>query len=214
MTSLLTTDLVRAVHQATSAEALLQATRELADSGDPQGASCLVQVLGFNNPGAAVAAVEGLIRLGEPAVQAILRQLDDRNYGARAWAVRALAGIGDVRGLELLEEALATDVGPSVRRAAACGLGRLRLEALSEGERQSTRERCLQALQAGKADAEWVVRYAVSVGLESLGGPLRQSGGPLLESAIASLAELSEACREETLVVRLRARLALRRLRP
>ncbi|MFM7314863.1 MAG: HEAT repeat domain-containing protein, partial [Cyanobium sp.] len=29
--------------------------------------------------------------------------------------MRALAGIGDVRGLELLEEALATDVGPSVR---------------------------------------------------------------------------------------------------
>ena len=62
----------------------------------------LVQVLGFNNPGAAVAAVDGLIALGSPAVEPLLSRLDPRNYGARAWAVRALAGIGDVRGLELL----------------------------------------------------------------------------------------------------------------
>ena len=115
---------VEAVRQAASAEELLAATRALAlsDHGgrvEESAIACLVEVLGFNNPGAAVAAVEGLIRLGPSAVDPLLSRLDPRNYGARAWAVRALAGIGDVRGLALLEEALGSDVGPSVRTAPA-----------------------------------------------------------------------------------------------
>ena len=112
-------DQIRAVEQAASATDLLLATRALAGrlaevaDAPPDGSeleeaiATLVQVLGFNNPGAAVAAVDGLIALGSPAVEPLLNRLDPRNYGARAWAVRALAGIGDVRGLELLELGLA-----------------------------------------------------------------------------------------------------------
>ena len=207
---------IRAVQQAASSQAMLSATWALANSDHGESVNteaihCLVEVLGFNNPGAAVAAVEGLIRLGPAAVQPILDSLDPRNYGARAWAVRALAGIGDVRGLELLEEALGTDVGPSVRRAAACGLGSLRLETLEAPQRLAVRERSLQALLAGCRDGEWVVRYAVSVGLESLGlrqDPRLQERQHLLEA----LAALGQPEREETAVVRLRARLALQRI--
>ena len=207
---------IRAVQQAASSQAMLSATWALANSDHGESVNteaihCLVEVLGFNNPGAAVAAVEGLIRLGPAAVQPILDSLDPRNYGARAWAVRALAGIGDVRGLELLEEALGTDVGPSVRRAAACGLGSLRLETLEAPQRLAVRERSLQALLAGCRDGEWVVRYAVSVGLESLGlrqDPRLQERQHLLEA----LAALGQPEREETEVVRLRARLALQRI--
>ena len=173
--------------------------------------ACLVEVLGFNNPGAAVAAVEGLIALGPPAVQPLLERLDPRNYGARAWAVRALAGIGDVRGLALLEEALAQDVGPSVRRAAACGLGQLHLAALSAAARQQTRARALSALLAGCADGEWVVRYAVAVGLERLVQTMEPSPEQR-QQALAALSGLSHPGREETAVVRLRAALAERRL--
>jgi phycocyanobilin lyase beta subunit len=209
---------IRAVRQASSSQAMLQATWALAASDhgedvDVEAVACLVEVLGFNNPGAAVAAVDGLIRLGAVAVEPILESLDPRNYGARAWAVRALAGIGDVRGLELLEEALASDVGPSVRRAAACGLGSLRLEALEPAQRAAVRERALGALLAGCRDGEWVVRYAVSVGLESLGlrlEPLPQEHRQLLEA----LAALGQPEREDTAVVRLRARLAQQRLGP
>ena len=216
---------IEAVEQATSAVALLQATRELADqlagredaaaSADPAhqatAIACLVEVLGFNNPGAAVAAVDGLIALGPAAVEPLLLRLDPRNYGARAWAVRALAGIGDVRGLELLEEALASDVGPSVRRAAACGLGNLKLETLAEAERPAVRVRALDALVAGGRDGEWVVRYAVAVGLETL---VRRMQPSVEESRRAeqALELLSASTTEDTPVVRLRANMARQRL--
>jgi phycocyanobilin lyase beta subunit len=170
-----------------------------------------VNVLGFNNPGAAVAAVDGLIALGATAVEPLLQSLDPRNYGARAWAVRALAGIGDVRGLGLLEEALASDVGPSVRRAAACGLGHLQLETVGEAQRPSVRSRALEALVAGVGDGEWVVRYAVAVGLEALLRQMQPSAEER-ERALQALETLAHGEAEEIPVVRLRASMARARL--
>ena len=210
--------LIAAVEQADSAAALLGATaglaRHLANaaSPEPEAITALVQVLGFNNPGAAVAAVDGLIACGQAAVEPLLANLDAHNYGARAWAVRALAGIGDVRGLDLLEQALGGDIGPSVRRAAARGLGQLRTAGLAEQPRQQVRERALTALEAAAADGEWVVRYAVVVGLESLSLDLDPAGDrhDLRERARCALALLS-APEEDTPVVQLRARQALAR---
>jgi phycocyanobilin lyase beta subunit len=142
-----------------------------------------------------------------------LLQLDPRNYGARAWAVRALAGIGDVRGLDLLVEALLTDVGPSVRRAAAKGLGCLRLQALPADERPAIEQRCLEALVEAVSDGEWVVRYAVAVGLEGLAkGSAWPIEHPSRGYTCAALGRLSDAAHEDTPVVRLRAALALQRL--
>ena len=208
-------DLIAAVELADSSAGLLQTTEDLAHAVDgtaePQAITCLIQVLGFNNPGASVAAVEGLIAIGPAAVGPLLANLDQHNYGARAWAVRALAGIGDVRGMDLLEDALATDVGPSVRRAAARGLGNLRLDDLGAAERQNLNQRCLAALEAACADGEWVVRYAVAVALESLA----QSHPPahaLRARAQEALNTLAQPSLEDTPVVRLRADLALRRL--
>jgi phycocyanobilin lyase beta subunit len=205
-----TSELITALKAADSTENLLAATRALAVCGDPAAAPALVEVLGFNNPGAAVAAVEGLIRLGADAVPSLLR-LDPQNYGARAWAVRALAGIGDVRGVDLLEEALSTDVAASVRRAAARGLGQLNLSALEQAPRRALQERCLRALLAARGDAEWVVRYAVAVGLESLGRQLSADQADLvsLQEALEALAKPSH---EDVAVVRLRATVAMSRL--
>jgi phycocyanobilin lyase beta subunit len=215
--------LIQAVEQADTATALLDATTRLASqlAGDdppaPAAITALVQVLGFNNPGAAVAAVDGLIACGEAAVAPLLDNLDAHNYGARAWAVRALAGIGDVRGLELLEQALAGDIGPSVRRAAARGLGQLRSDSRPAQERREVLERALTALEAAAADGEWVVRYAVVVGLESLALALTPesggSDGELRERALQTLTQLSQPD-EDTTVVRLRANQALGRLAP
>jgi phycocyanobilin lyase beta subunit len=201
---------IAAVRQADSALALLRATQELARCADASAAPVLVEVLGFNNPGAAVAAVDGLINLGEAAVEALL-QLDPDNYGARAWAVRALAGIGDVRGLDLLVDALGTDVAASVRRAAARGLGSLRLEELETDHRQRVQDCCLQALMAATGDGEWVVRYAVVVGLECLGQGLEPSNEALV-LVRQGLVALSEAAEANPPVVVLRARLAQSRL--
>jgi len=206
--------LISAVESASSALELLHATAALARSADAAAAPTLVEVLGFNNPGAAVAAVDGLVAIGSPAVEPLL-QLDPRNYGARAWAVRALAGIGDVRGLDLLIEALLTDVGPSVRRAAAKGLGNLQLAALTVGERAAIAQRCLDALVGAVSDGEWVVRYAVVVGLEGLAlGCGWSQDHPGHGHICTGLAQLGDPSCEEASVVRLRAALALQRLQP
>ena len=215
--------LIEAVEQADTATALLAATTRLAShlaGGNPPAPAAiaaLVQVLGFNNPGAAVAAVDGLIACGETAVAPLLDNLDAHNYGARAWAVRALAGIGDVRGLELLEQALGGDIGPSVRRAAARGLGQLRCGNLPAEERREVQERALTALETAAGDGEWVVRYAVVVGLESLVHDLRpetnSSERDLRERALQTLTLLSHPD-QDTTVVPLRANQALGRLGP
>lgn len=201
---------ITALQQADSAQDLLRATQELAASADASAAPVLVEVLGFNNPGAAVAAVEGLISLGTAAVDALL-QLDPENYGARAWAVRALAGIGDVRGLELLLDALGSDVAASVRRAAAKGLGQMQLAELPPDQQQVVQRQCLAALLAATSDGEWVVRYAVAVGLEALAPALEPDGASLvhLHQGLVALTQAEEA---NPPVVSLRARLALTRL--
>ena len=201
---------IAALQQAGSALALLQATQELASCADARAAPVLVEVLGFNNPGAAVAAVEGLISLGTAAVDALL-QLDPENYGARAWAVRALAGIGDVRGLELLLDALGSDVAASVRRAAAKGLGQMQLAELPPDQQQDVQRQCLGALLAATSDGEWVVRYAVAVGLELLAAGLPPHL-PEWQQARAGLVTLLAAATDNAPVVQRRAHLALLRL--
>jgi phycocyanobilin lyase beta subunit len=203
-------ELITSLRQASSSEELLLATRQLASCGVAGAAPVLVEVLGFNNPGAAVAAVDGLIGLGAVAVPPLL-QLDPDNYGARAWAVRALAGIGDVRGLDLLVDALGTDVAASVRRAAARGLGNLRLDELAADRRREVQDCCLQALLAATSDGEWVVRYAVAVGLEGLGQDLALSSEALARVR-QGLVALSKAAEANPPVVVLRARLAQLRL--
>jgi phycocyanobilin lyase subunit beta len=202
--------LISRLRQASSSEELVLATRQLAGCMAEAAAPALVEVLGFNNPGAAVAAVDGLIALGAAAVPSLL-QLDPENYSARAWAVRALAGIGDVRGLDLLVDALGTDVAASVRRAAARGLGNLRLTELEADRRRSVQACCLEALMAATGDGEWVVRYAVAVGLECLGQGLEPSSDAL-GLVRQGLVALSEAAEANPPVVVLRARLAQSRL--
>ena len=118
--------LIEAVNAADSATRLTDAVQQLADARLLSAIPTLIAALGYNNPGAAVAAVEGLIVLGEPAVPALLNELDQHNYTARAWAIRSLAGIGDPRGLTTLLGAATADFAMSVRRAAARGLGKLR----------------------------------------------------------------------------------------
>jgi phycocyanobilin lyase subunit beta len=115
--------LINAVEEADSSAKLLQAVQNLAAASLEESVPTLIAALGYNNPGAAVAAVDGLVQIGEPAVKPLLELLDNYNYGARAWAVRAMAGIGDPRGLNTLLDAAKNDFALSVRRAAARGLG-------------------------------------------------------------------------------------------
>ena len=162
-------DRLEAVESADSAQAMLDAVEALAELKDEGAVDMLIRVLGYNNPGAAVAAVDGLIQIGTPAASALLNQIDGYNYGARAWALRVLSGIGDPRGLDLILETAAEDFSLSVRRAAARGLGKIQWEKLSDRDRDLAQTRsCTTLLKVVSEDVEWVVRYAAVVGLQGL----------------------------------------------
>ncbi|HJN36398.1 MAG: HEAT repeat domain-containing protein [Prochlorococcus sp.] len=202
---------IQKLNGASTSDGVIQATHQLAALRNPDAADVLMTVLGFNNPGAAVVAMNGLIALGPSGVPTILSRLDPQNYGARAWAVRALAAIRDVRGLEVLEEALVHDFSASVRRAAARGLGELNLSEnpLEAGQQL---ERCLKVLIRSCTDDEWVVRYALIFSLERrmLDDP-EPTSRPLQAQALKALKTFASGA-ETVNVVRQRAQLALQRL--
>lgn len=160
--------LILAVDQADSADALLEAVENLAEASSEKAIPTLIQVLGFNNPGAAVAAVDGLIKIGDPVVNPLLESLDDYNYGARAWSLRVFAGVGDPIALDLLLKAAVTDFSQSVRRAAARGLGTINWSKLPSGQILAAQQQVLETLLLATEDGEWVVRYAVAGALQSL----------------------------------------------
>lgn len=161
-------ELIESVKEASSPAQLVSAVRALAEARIEAGIPTLIAVLGYNNPEAAVAALQGLVQLGDVAVPQLLEQLDDYNYGARAYSFRALSAIGDPRALEALLSTAETDFAPSVRRAAAKGLGDLRWSALPEEQRQVAQERAMKTLLLLATDADWAIRYAGIVGLQSL----------------------------------------------
>ena len=199
------TQAIASIDAATSSDGLMKATAALVRCNDLRSIPKLLEVIGYNNPALAGVALSGLVALGPEAAPQILDRLDPQNYGARAWAVRALAEIADSCALETLIEALGNDIGPSVRRAAAKGLGNLRLtgDAINIS---SQRQRCLEALSHGCLDGEWIVRYSCCASLERL-----LSAGGAEEQAIQSLRKRTGTT-ERVKVVRLRAELALQRL--
>lgn len=201
MTDIEALKLICAVEEADSSARLLAAVRNLAAARLEAAIPTLIDTLGFNNPGAAVAAVDGLIQIGESAVQPLLETLDGYNYGARAWAVRALAGIGDPRGLETLLLAAKTDFAMSVRRAAARGLGNLRWDQLPFDRIDLAQAQTLETLLLVSQDPEWIVRYAAIVGLQGLALALADDS-PLRSPLLQHLEQWAEV--DDHLTVRAR----------
>ncbi|KYC36684.1 phycocyanobilin lyase [Scytonema hofmannii PCC 7110] len=163
-----TQQLIRAVAEADSPARMVTAVQKLAAAKDTAAIPTLIASFGYNNPGAAVAAVAGLTELGEVAVPQLLENIDDYNYGARAYSIRTLAAIGDPRALEVLLTASATDFAPTVRRAAAKGLGFLQWHKLPATLRVTAQIKAMDALLALTQDSDWSIRYAAIVGLQSL----------------------------------------------
>jgi phycocyanobilin lyase subunit beta len=161
------TKLIEAVEKADSAPKLIAAVKALADAKLESCIPTLIKVLGYNNPGAAVTAVNGLIALGDIAVKPLIEQLDGYNYGARAYTIRALAAIAHPAGLDCLLQS-ASDFAPSVRRAAAKGLGKMRWELLSAEKIPEAQNQVINTLLQTYQDQDWSIRYAVIVGLDEL----------------------------------------------
>jgi phycocyanobilin lyase subunit beta len=160
--------LLRDIAEADSSTRMVEAVERLAEARLANAIPHLITVLGYNNPGAAVAAVEGLIEMGKPAVRPLLDLLDGYNYGARAWALRALAGIGDPQALDLLLDAAKNDFALSVRRAAARGLGTIHWDELTAEAVAPAQAQVIEVLLTVSQDPEWVVRYAAIAGLQEL----------------------------------------------
>jgi phycocyanobilin lyase beta subunit len=160
--------LIKAVEQADSAEGLLEAVEALASVKNVAAIPTLVNVLNYNNPGAAVAAVEGLVNIGEPVVPYLLNNVDDYNYGTRAWMIRVFAGVGDPRSLDLLLKTAIEDFSLSVRRSAVKGIGSIHWQLLTSEDAKSGQQKVLDTLFLACDDGEWVVRYAAIASLQSL----------------------------------------------
>jgi phycocyanobilin lyase subunit beta len=201
-------ELLQAIEEAANATALADAVKALAEAQIPDTIPNLIRALNYNNPGAAVAAVDGLIALGKDAVDGLLTLLDDYNYGARAWALRALSGIGDPRSHELLVHTALNDFALSVRRAAARGIGSIHWEWIAPEEAQALQKDSLTALCQVCQDPEWIVRYAGISGLELLG----QQPNPEMRSTALQYLQQSQQADNEA-AVRARAQLAIDRLR-
>ena len=200
------TDLIRAVEKASSAQALVDAMRDLADAQTEEAIPLMIEALGYNNPGAAVAAVDGLVALGDVVVPILLQQIDGYNYGARAWAVRVLASIGHPDAIETLLYTLETDFSMSVRRAAARGLGMLRWEELPKPAIEPAQARALATLLPMTTDSEWIVRYATVVGLQALAiavSPKRSDWHTQIYNCFATM-----QANDDSLAVRTRVRRA------
>ena len=74
MTDTLLQSSLQAVDDADSAKSMLHAVEALAELQHEGSIDMLIRVLAYNNPGAAVAAVDGLIAIGTPAASAVLAQ--------------------------------------------------------------------------------------------------------------------------------------------
>jgi phycocyanobilin lyase beta subunit len=204
--------LIQAVEAADSSSLLLEAVQNLASARLEGAIPILIAALSYNNPGAAVAAVDGLIALGEPAVPPLLDQLDRHNYTARAWAIRALAGIGDPRGLVTLLGVATADFALSVRRAAARGLGMMKWHWFPEHLLDIAQEEALEALLfVAQHDDEWVVRYSSVVGLQALASAVALHH-PEWRSQIQSQFE-QMAANDNSAAVRARVEMAQQQLR-
>lgn len=202
--------LIKAVEQADSAPSLLTAVISLVKAHSVEAIPTLIRVLGYNNPGAAVAAVDGLTQLGEPAVIPLLEQLDGYNYGARAWAVRALSNIGDPRALEVLWESAGSDFALSVRRAAARGLGNIQWEKLPPEKIADAQFQTLMILQKTSEDLEWIVRYSGIVGLQGLATAIINTQPEWFNQIKEQLEKIAQS--DETIAVQARAKWAIQKL--
>ena len=204
------TALNSAIHEldrATTTPELVRATQTLCGLKDLEAAPTLIKVLGFNNPAVGAVATQGLIDLGRDVVPMLLANMDDGNYGARAWVIRAIATLRDPRGLDLLEHALNADIAPSVRRSATRGLAEIELKGPNVSKNFS---RCCEALFKAATDDEWAVRYAAAFGIE-LRFHHDCSNYEFKTKALVQLKQMASNS-EAVKVVQRRAQVALQRL--
>lgn len=172
------------LEQAIDTEQQITAVQALGNTQDPEALPHLIRAFGFNRPAVADAALAEVLRFGSTAVMPLLENIDDYNYGARAYSVRALATLGDPRSLLYLLQVIRTDFAPSVKRAATRGLGRVALAAPPplDPDVLITLQTCLQ-------DGDWAVRYGAVCAL----GDLQSHPEAMVRSRVGELIQVAAA---------------------
>ena len=135
-----------------------QAAQTLSRFADPVTVPELLLALRGDDLWVRMAATEGLIKIGEPAVEGLITALGHSNRAVRRAAAKALGKIGDTRAVSGLRAAL-LDSDIDVRRFAAQAMGRI-------GEKET-----VDALSDALRDDADRVRKAAASALIEIGEP-------------------------------------------
>ncbi|WP_218080333.1 HEAT repeat domain-containing protein [Anthocerotibacter panamensis] len=147
--------LVAQVEAARDRDELRAALEQLIAARSPEVIPVLVRALRCPDPGICEVIVQGLVSYGPIAVQPLIEHLDDYDYAARHQGIRALVQLADPASFDTFVRGLLEDFAPSVRRAAAGGLARLK------------DPRAIPILLRVAKDPDWALRYAVVLALAS-----------------------------------------------
>lgn len=142
---------------------LIKAAKEIAANASayPAVLYVLVDMLGFNNPVAAGIAIDALGNAQRAAIPALLTGVAAFNYAVNAYALRAIARIGDPSTFDVCTACAIRGPIPNVRRAACRALAALRFE-----ESVTAAEAFARLVVLADTEPDWGVRYAAIVALE------------------------------------------------
>lgn len=146
-----------------SPTALIEAAEEIAIQAPqhPQTLPVLVDMLGFNNPAAANIAIDALAVAGRDSIPSLLTGVAAFNYSVNAYALRALALIGNPSVADVCLACARKGPIPNVRRAACRALAALKYDDQAQAE-----EAYKCAILLADAEPDWSVRYAAIVALQ------------------------------------------------
>lgn len=167
---------------------LIAAAKDIAAAAptNPQTLPVLVDMLGYNNPVAARIAVEALVKGGKSSIEPLLTGVGAFNYAVNAYALRALAGVGDPSVAAVCVACAKKGPIPGVRRAACAAIASLRF-----ADVDSATNAYEVLLRIADGEPDWGVRYAAVVGLERfkaselLSDEVRANGVRVLEGILS-----------------------------
>lgn len=183
-----------------SPTSLISAAQEIATSSKthPQTLPVLVDMLGFNNPVAARIAIDALSEAGKPALPALLRGVAAFNYAVNAYALRAIANVGDPSVVDVVLACAERGPIPNVRRAAVRALGQLRYDSVEQAQKAYG-----MLLHLADAEPDWGVRYAALAALQAfvkddlVGDEMLEQAIQAVQSAADGRAKVLKQAEEE-----------------
>ncbi len=157
------TPLINQLESAVTTESIILALQALGASGHPDVLPHLIKAFSYNRPAVSDVALAEVLKFGTTAVSTLLTTIDDYDYGARAYSMRALSQLQDPRAWDCLFKSIQEDFAPGVRRAATKGIGRIASQC-----QVSQQQETVTLLKACLSEADWGVRYAATCALKDL----------------------------------------------